>query len=137
MATINGVLINPITKTCSIYPLDKTDYRDIQKAIGVECFDCARIDMSETIYVDDEGLMKPGQSFFRVDGKHPVVLAGKALILGTNNEGEAESTKLTLPEVMAMIDFVDMIPALSLMLGSKAMYSMHEPFRKLEDRPHV
>ena len=57
-----------------------------------------RIDDSETLYVDDEGLYAENQRFFTWDG-YPKPLAGRGLILGTDEEGESIDTDMEPEDV--------------------------------------
>jgi hypothetical protein len=129
---MKGILINPAN--CSITFIEHNgDFRQIQEIIEAHTFDCVRIDQSETFYVDDEGLFNQRFGFFRVEGDNPVVLAGKALILATDEEGDSISTTLTLEKVKEMIDFVTPIrvDGTVILAGDKAIYSASEPFARI------
>mgnify|MGYP003113218032 FL=1 len=74
----------------------------------VDCatFDVVRIDETNGIYVDDEGLFVEDQLFFTYHGdNYSQTLAGNGLILGVNGGGETISPTLTLEEVQEAIDF--------------------------------
>jgi hypothetical protein len=74
----------------------------------VDCatFDVVRIDETNGIYVDDEGLFVEDQLFFTYHGdNYSHTLAGNGLVLGVNGGGETISPTLTLEEVQEAIDF--------------------------------
>lgn len=105
MRIVRGILIDPVAHTCTEVEHDADNYKDIYKLLSdekhglkVECFTCVSIDTGDTIYVDDEGLLKDPEFFF-VWRDYPQPLAGRALILGSDDEGETQSAKITLDEV--------------------------------------
>lgn len=74
----------------------------------IDCFDIVRIDDSETIFVDDNGLINSNgarHGFFYVKGEYPVMLAGKGVILATDEDGESIGTSLTVEQVKDMVLF--------------------------------
>ena len=74
----------------------------------VDCatFDVVRIDETNGIYVDDEGLFVEDQLFFTYHGdNYSQTLAGNGLILGVNGGGETISPTLTVEEVQEAVDF--------------------------------
>lgn len=82
-----------------------TDYKSIYQLIGADCFDAVGFSPDgDTAYVDDEGLLKPNH-FFEIQG-YPNPLAGKACILGTNEEGDSVEPKITLEELQRMVTWV-------------------------------
>ena len=85
---------------------------DIYDLVDCATFDVVRIDETNGIYVDDEGLFVEDQRFFiyhgtNHDGYHGRVqaLAGNGLILGVNGGGETISPTLTVEEVQEAVDF--------------------------------
>lgn len=107
---MRAYLIDPGLKTVTL--VDYTgDYKNIYTHIGCDTFDAIQInDNQDTIYVDDEGLLKGPTSFFMVQGRDEP-LAGKGLVLGTNEDGDSVEPKLTLEEVTAMVEFGLMLRA--------------------------
>lgn len=98
-------LIDPETSSISEV---ETDYssRSIYKLIDAQLFDVVYInDQRDVIYVDDEGLFH-SKHFFRIEG-YPSPLAGKGLVLGTDNEGETISPiSETIETLEAKITFI-------------------------------
>ena len=75
-----------------IREVEVTDFRSIQAALGVNAFDCVRVDADgETLYVDDEGLINGTQFGFSINGR---LFAGNGLILGTTESGRSRSTRI-------------------------------------------
>lgn len=59
-----------------------------------------------TLYLDDEGLLSPGVPLWRLDG-YPEPLAGRALILGTDDEGDASPCPIPLAAVAPRVAWTD------------------------------
>ncbi len=93
-----------------IFYLDKSEpkYQWIQRMIGGN-FDCVDInDEGDTIYVNDEGLLKNSNYFFEVNSplyEKPYPLAGTAIVSGTNMEGDDAKPKITHKELKEIIKF--------------------------------
>lgn len=104
MATkIKGYLIDPIALTISVVQLDRGDINQMYKLLGVESFDCARINaQGDAIFVDDEGLLKsqPANNFFQCDW-YPTPLAGKGLVLGVDSRGNSTDPKVSIEDMVA------------------------------------
>jgi hypothetical protein len=99
---MKAFLINPFEK--SINEVDYSgDYQDIYKLIDAELFDVVYIDGNNCIYVDDEGLFKNEQSFFQVGY---AMLAGRGLVLGTDDEGDSISPEIALEELRKQVKFL-------------------------------
>jgi hypothetical protein len=81
------------------------EYEDIYELIDCETFDCVGFKgFVDTIYIDDEGLYKEDRRFFMVDG-YPNPLCGKALVLGTDKDGNSVEPKTSLTDLRGMISF--------------------------------
>tara|TARA_R110000823_G_scaffold58469_1_gene140754 strand:+ start:395 stop:757 length:363 start_codon:yes stop_codon:yes gene_type:complete len=75
----------------------------------VDCgtFDVVRIDDTNSIYIDDEGLFIEDQLYFNYKGTtDSVSLAGNGLVLGVDEEGETISPSLTLKDVQKAVTFL-------------------------------
>ena len=84
--------------TLEITDCEVGDYRTIYPLIGNECsaFDCVRIDAKgTTLFVDDEGLMKPNRLFYIKTPAGEFRLAGNAVVLGTTDDGVSTSPVIT------------------------------------------
>lgn len=92
-----GYLFNVETKTVS--KVEVGDYTTIYPFIGNGCttFDCVRVnDKGDTLYVDDEGLMKVNH-LFRIKTQYGVAtLAGNALLLGSTLDGDSCPPKIKI-----------------------------------------
>jgi len=104
MKNVRGILINSQTETITEVYVNG-DYTEIYRIINVDLFTVVNLDnKGNALFVDDEGLLKNPEFFFKWDGYHQP-LAGNGLILGTDDEGESVSTTLTLEEVKARVTF--------------------------------
>jgi len=103
---MRALLIDPIART--ITEVEHEDkYTDIYRLIEAQPFDVMNIGDGESLFFDDEGLLKepPPIDYFRFgDDGHPI--SGKALVLGVNDEGDSIATKLTIAELQGMVQFL-------------------------------
>ena len=97
-------LIN--VETLEISDIEVGDYRTIYTHIGNECsaFDCVGLnDKGDTLYVDDEGLMKPNRLFVIQTSQGIRRLAGNAVVLGTNSEGDSTPPTITKKQLARLL----------------------------------
>ena len=101
---MKGILINPFDTTIKevVYT---GDYREIYDLIDCRSFDVAMAKENNDLYLDDEGLLKNNQRYFRMV-ELGANYGGKALILAHNDEGESTATTLTLQEVEDMVEWL-------------------------------
>ena len=94
-----GYVIDPFNKTVTKVDWDG-NYQSIYGHIGADCFDTCRFtrDNRDCAFVDDEGLFKPDQAFFLI-GEYPTPLAGKALVLGTDEAGDSISPQTFMTDL--------------------------------------
>jgi len=112
---MKAYLIDPFTKTISMVEYSG-DYNEIYKLIEcdtiyklIECdtFTCADFnEFGDTVFVDDEGLINGKDQEFFLIGDYPTPLAGKALVLGTNQEGESVEPSMTIEQVAVRVDWI-------------------------------
>lgn len=100
---MQAFLIDPFDQTVTAVEYSG-NYQDIYKLIGASLFDVVRIRKGDSIYVDDEGLFREEQAFFK-HKDYPNPLAGKALVLGTNDEGDSIEPNCVLAELKHNIEF--------------------------------
>lgn len=102
---MDAYLIDPFKREVTTVQYNG-DYHHIYALIDCECFDIARINAKgDGIFVDDEGLFKEEQAFFIVKG-YGNPLAGKGLVLGSDDEGNSVSPHITLDELRSRVMFV-------------------------------
>ena len=107
---MQAILINPFDKTIEEIEYSG-DWRDISSLIECDMFTVAYFDdTDDSVYVDDEGLYVENQAFFTI-GDCPQPLAGRGLLLGTDEEGDSTNCKTTLEEAKAMVQFLGTNPA--------------------------
>ena len=100
---MKAILINPFDQT--IKETEYTgDYREIYHLIDCRTFDIVNIIHTEDMYIDDEGLLKENQRYFTFTNEG--TYAGKALLLGHNDEGETTACGFTLQEVKDMVEWL-------------------------------
>ena len=106
---MQAILINPFDETIEEIEYSG-DWRDISTLIECDMFTVAYFDdTDDSVYVDDEGLYVENQAFFTI-GDCPQPLAGRGLLLGTDEEGDSTDCKTTLEEAKAMVKFLGTNP---------------------------
>lgn len=107
---MRAILIDPFERTVTEVEFNG-DWRSIKEHIGNGCdlfWTGPRLPNEDTVYVDDEGLFKSDQEFFQFSD-YPEPLAGRGLVLGTDERGDSVEVKSTLEEIRELVTFV--IPA--------------------------
>ena len=106
---MKGILIDPHKEEISEVEVGD-GIHEIYRVIDANLFDIATLSEDDVMYIDDEGLLKENRYF--MCHSFPVLLggqrnfAGKALILGYNNEGDSFSTQLTVNDVEKRIKWL-------------------------------
>lgn len=103
---MKAYLIDPFTQTVSEVEYSG-NYQDIYEFIDCDTFTCVDINEDgDTVFVDDEGLIngKP-QEFFAIRN-YPQPLAGKGLVLGTDEEGESVSPVSSIEDIRSKIEWI-------------------------------
>lgn len=103
---MKAILIDPTSRAVKYVDV-KPGIDAIYEAINAETFTVITLDDKGTaLFLDDEGLYKPNQDFFQIgDYKQP--LAGRGLILGTNEAGESEDAKVSAAFVYAKVRWLE------------------------------
>jgi Domain of unknown function (DUF3846) len=95
----------------TIVQVDYGDYRDLQVLIGGLISVAWRFESGDVLFVDDEGLLKPCEHFFRIPGQ-PQPLAGNAVLTGPDvwdEEAEDEvssDVNMTVEALARLVTFV-------------------------------
>lgn len=107
---MRGIVINPFEKKVEEINLEG-GYENIQKTVGCDMFTIVRLSDDETLFLDDEGLLKElnkngqEQKFFILGASQP--FAGIGLILGMDFEGDSIGTSIPLDVIQSMVKWVD------------------------------
>lgn len=81
------------------------DYRSIYKSLDCVRFDVVEINAEkDCVFIDDEGLMSEDAYFFGVQG-FPNPLAGKGLVLGTDDEGDSIEPTIGMEDLLDIVSF--------------------------------
>ena len=101
---MKAFLIDPAKQTVSEIEF-YGDWREINRLIGSETFDCVTINgKGDVVFVDDEGLLKGLDRFFSVQG-YPEPLVGRGLVLGCDAEGETVEPAINLGLLSQLVAF--------------------------------
>lgn len=103
---VKAILIDPFSRKIEQVQV-VGDYKAIYPFIQADMFECVSFDENsgDTCYVDEEGLMKDNQMFFMIEG-YPTPLAGRALIIGSNDEGESVDCTCTSADIIKKVRFM-------------------------------
>lgn len=84
--------------------IDIEGTKDIPRILGCDRFAYGvRLDNGDSIFVDDEGLLKDPKIFFKTPDTD--WLAGNGVLIGETENGELGRAKTTLEEAKIMIEF--------------------------------
>ena len=79
---------------------------NIYDLIDCRAFDLVTIDDVNTIFVDDEGILKDNLYFEYSGNERVMQFAGSGLVLGYNGEGKTISTTLSVEDVKGKVRFL-------------------------------
>ena len=97
------IMIDPYTETIEVVDYSG-DWRDIKTLLGCELFTTVYISDEDSSYVDHEGLYVEDQKFFKLQG-YPQPMAGRGLVIGTDEEGNSTDCVSTLEQIQDMVEF--------------------------------
>ena len=119
---MKALLIN--SKTCSVTQIEIGEhFTEISKAIDCDVFAAPHtLENNDTLYVDDEGLLKNPENFFLLDS-YPQPIAGNGLILGCDHEGESIDAKTSLIELANRVKFMDINEAYNWSLAQSYQFN--------------
>lgn len=107
---MRAILINPVDRTIKEVTYNG-DYREINNHVECSIFTIVRLgtDNDDVLFLDDCGLLTvPNPNgYFMIVG-YPSPLAGKALVLATDRQGESVGTDLPLEYLKARVTFLKM-----------------------------
>lgn len=108
---MRAILVDPIAKTvtevdCSGHIHDVDGVPGIYTLTDVNILTVVMLTHRnlETMYLDDEGLLK--ENHFFLFGEYPQPLAGKGLILGTDDSGDCAPSALSVEYVKSRVAFL-------------------------------
>lgn len=102
---MRAILIDPYTQTVREVE-HNGDYKQIYELIGAQTFDLVRVDRTNAIYIDDEGLLTATDDtrYFGLKG-YGQPIAGKGLMLGADQMGETIGATLTKAQVEVIVEW--------------------------------
>jgi len=102
---MKAILID--VKTQEIKEVEHDDtLQNIYALIDCRAFDLVRIDDVNSIFVDDEGILKDNLYFEYSVSDRVFQLAGNGLVLGVDNKGNSISATLTVEDVEGKVNFL-------------------------------
>jgi hypothetical protein len=104
----HGVLIDPTSRSIKLVQVsEKVSLKELYKLLECDLIEMANpnstfVDWRDTLIVDEEGLLKEGQEFFKIGGQ---AYAGKGLILSTTDDGDMSGCVSDLDNVVKSVQF--------------------------------
>lgn len=108
---MKAYLIDPFQKAITEVQYSG-EWQDISRMVGCDYFTTVNLnDDGDTVFVDDEGLLKDQaeMQYFRIilSPDFDQIIAGKGLVLGSNNEGESVEPVCNIDWLERCITFPD------------------------------
>ena len=104
---MKAILINAVNKT--VTQVDVTgDLDSFYAQIGCELIEGVYTHIlqgEDVMYVDEEGLLKEDQPFFQING-YRQALAGNAIIIGIDEEGDSCDAETPVAVIMDAVEFL-------------------------------
>lgn len=112
------------SKNKEVKEIEMTDnWEEIPQTLGCEVFSCPHVTTeNDVMYCDDEGLLKPLESFFLLES-YPQPIAGNGLILGDDGEGGSESAHVDLETLKKRVTFMSPNDAYNWSLKQEFMFN--------------
>lgn len=83
------------------------DFKELQKVIGGLLATAAYLPSNDVVFVDDEGLLKGPESFFKIVGaSFAPPLAGTGIVIGDDGEGGSINVHATVAEIEKQVTFL-------------------------------
>lgn len=107
---MHALLIDPANKAVTVVNLPDAgdNLPTIYKHLQCERFDAVALSNGDTIYVDDEGLLKAPLHFFAVRGA-PQPYAGRGLVVGVDERGRSVAPATSLQHLTDNVKFIELI----------------------------
>ena len=105
---MKALFIDPMDQTIRTLSYDG-DYKSIYKILDCRTFECVYpFNNEDTLFIDEEGLLKESNFAFNIRADNPQfsqTIMGKALVLGTDAEGESVECLTTLEDLKSRVVF--------------------------------
>ena len=102
---LRAILIDPLLRVISEVNVDN-DLQSFYDILNIRSLAMVNIDNTNSLYIDDEGLLNNSNSLFKI-ASYAVPLAGRALVVAHNEEGETVETTLDIDQIRSMVGWVD------------------------------
>ena len=102
---LRAILIDPFLRVISEVSVNG-DLQSIYDILDIRTLAIVNIDNTNSLYIDDEGLLKDHNSLFEI-ASYPQPLAGRGLVVAHYEEGETVETTLDIDQIRSMIGWVD------------------------------
>ena len=104
---LRAILIDPFLRVISEVNVDN-DLQSFYDILNIRSLAMVNIDNTNSLYIDDEGLLNNSNSLFKI-ASYAQPLAGSALVVAHNEEGETVETTLSIDQIRSMVEWVDYV----------------------------
>jgi hypothetical protein len=101
------ILISSTNKTVTEEHTTALTLEYLQSKVGGLIQIATELPNGDTLYVDEEGLLKQKDDFFELEGAHQPFAGDGVLVGSTDDEGRDTEVKSTLEEIKALVSFTD------------------------------
>ena len=103
---MRAILIDPQQRTVTEIEVQGKDYTELYGILDCDIFTSSvRFETEDMMLIDDEGLFKEPEDFFILTQDFPAPIAGKAVILGTDDEGDTAPCLIPLERITKQISW--------------------------------
>ena len=102
---LRAILIDPFLRVISEVNVDN-DLQSFYDILNIRTLAMVNIDNTNSLYIDDNGLLNDNNSLFEI-ASYAQPLAGRALVVAHNEEGETVETTLDIDQIRSMVGWVD------------------------------
>jgi len=106
---MKAYLIDPSRFTIAPVEIDRDHtLEQLYKHIGCDMVEAVYLENGDTLYVDEEGLLKRQWHFIVLDG-YPQPIAGKGVLVGATPAGNSTDAKTSLEALTAKVSYMEML----------------------------
>lgn len=127
------ILIDPFERKVAALELIGEGLDPIYAAIHADCFSIVALDdKGDALFIDDDGLFRERQEFFAI-GNYPHPLAGRSVLLGTDDEGNTTPPRAGLEQVQRAVRWLSGAEAVTMHAAAVAAMHAHAATENAKD----
>lgn len=107
MKQVKAIVIDPFNQQVYEKEIGQDNLPDMQSIVGGYIEAAGRFDNGDVLFVNEEGLFKKNQKFFKASNVSPSSLAGVGFVLGHDEEGAARDAGMSALDVALKVEWVE------------------------------